>query len=413
MKRSIFAKLISPLALAAMLAACGSQPSGAKTVVQPTDDTPITHIANYDMFGETAASPDGLYEVCSIRLGSYNLLYVDAATHQETYLCATPNCTHDSESCSSYLPIEEGQYGYQLFFFNGYLYVVQHTPTENQGPYLMRMDPDGTNRKIILELKDGEDFGDMVFGYGDRLLWQMSKVDENGNNDTYMEIFDPQTGEREYLFSLQLEQGGKESASLVGAAGTSLIFLDSDSTGRQYYKVDLAKENPSLEQGKNNPLGPKFDGTGLYCTVQGDYFCTYDIAAGRLSWENLVTGQKKEFPLPQLAEGETAYGLALLYGDQFALALDNAENDPVNLLLDPETGESTGVRYVYTREKGYTILADFVDELIYRVCIGEQPLKGQASHGLVGEVSYYNVYAMVSKEDFQRGIPGKEIAFPG
>ncbi len=412
MNRSTLAKIVSPLALAAMLVACGSQPSGTEMVVHPANDTPITHIANYDMLGDTAASPEGLYEVCSVRLGSCNLLYVDAATRQETYLCATPNCTHDSESCNSYLPLEEGRYGYQLFFFNGYLYAAQCTPIESQGPYLMRMDPDGTNREIVLELENGECFSGMLYGYGDRLLLQISRVDENGNSETCMEIFDPQTGERERLFSLQLEPGGKESASLMGAAGTSLIFLKSDEEGRQYYKVDLARENPTLEQGQTNLLGPEFDETSLYCTVQGDYFCTYDIAAGRLSWENLLTGQKKEFPLPQLSGEETVYGLALLYDDQFALSMSSSEKGSMNLLLNPETGESTGVYYYPTRESGYDILADFGDELLYKVRTDERPLEGQAAYGLVGEVSYHNVYAMVSKEDFQSGIPGEEIPFP-
>lgn len=412
MNRSTLAKIVSPLALAAMLVACGSQPSGTEMVMHPANDTPITHIANYDMLGDTAASPEGLYEVCSVRLGSCNLLYVDAATRQETYLCATPNCTHDSESCNSYLPLEEGRYGYQLFFFNGYLYAAQCTPIESQGPYLMRMDPDGTNREIVLELENGECFSGMLYGYGDRLLLQISRVDENGNSETCMEIFDPQTGERERLFSLQLEPGGKESASLMGAAGTSLIFLKSDEEGRQYYKVDLARENPTLEQGQTNLLGPEFDETSLYCTVQGDYFCTYDIAAGRLSWENLLTGQKKEFPLPQLSGEETVYGLALLYDDQFALSMSSSEKGSMNLLLNPETGESTGVYYYPTRESGYDILADFGDELLYKVRTDERPLEGQAAYGLVGEVSYHNVYAMVSKEDFQSGIPGEEIPFP-
>ena len=412
MNPSTLAKLVSPLALAAMLVACGSQPSGTEMVVHPANDTPITHIANYDMLGDTAASPEGLYEVCSVRLGSCNLLYVDAATRQETYLCATPNCTHDSESCNSYLPLEEGRYGYQLFFFNGYLYAAQCTPIESQGPYLMRMDPDGTNREIVLELENGECFSGMLYGYGDRLLLQISRVDENGNSETCMEIFDPQTGERERLFSLQLEPGGKESASLMGAAGTSLIFLKSDEEGRQYYKVDLAKENPTLEQGQTNLLGPEFDETSLYCTVQGDYFCTYDIAASRLSWENLLTGQKKEFPLPQLSGEETVYGLALLYDDQFALSMSSSEKNSMNLLLNPGTGESTGVYYYPTRESGYDILADFGDELLYKVRTDERPLEGQAAYGLVGEVSYHNVYAMVSKEDFQNGIPGEEIPFP-
>ena len=224
MNPSTLAKLVSPLALAAMLVACGSQPSGTEMVVHPANDTPITHIANYDMLGDTAASPEGLYEVCSVRLGNYNLLYVDAATRQETYLCATPNCTHNSESCNSYLPLEEGRYGYQLFFFNGYLYVAQYTPIESQGPYLMRMDPDGTNREIVLELENGECFSGMLYGYGDRLLLQISRVDENGNSETCMEIFDPQTGERERLFSFERPLEGQAAYGLVGEVSYHNVY---------------------------------------------------------------------------------------------------------------------------------------------------------------------------------------------
>lgn len=424
MNHFVLPKRLLPLVLAVMLTACSGAPSATEMTVQPAmptdgsstpsatemaaqpaNDTPITHITNHDMFGKAAVSTDGLYEVCQIRPGSCNLLYLDAATRQENYLCAAPNCTHDSESCSSYLPLEEGQCDYQLFVFQGDLYAVQCTPTSEQGPYLMRMDPDGTNRSIVLELEEGESFGGTVLGYGDRLLLKIVREDADGHSYSNLETFSPKTGERQPLFSLKMGEG--ESASLMGAAGTSLIFLETDGEESQYYRVDLARENPSLEQGQGNLLGPKFDGTSLYCTVQGEYFCTYDIAAGRLSGENLVTGRNKEFPLPQLAAGESAYGLALLYDDQFALAMENGEKQPVNLLLNPETGASTEVRYVSTRENGYDILAEFGDDLLYQVRIDERPLQGQEA-----EVSYHNVYAMVSKEDFRNGIPGTEIPFP-
>ena len=74
MNRSTLAKIVSPLALAAMLVACGSQPSGTEMVVHPANDTPITHIANYDMLGDTAAvtffmwmQPPGRKPICALR----------------------------------------------------------------------------------------------------------------------------------------------------------------------------------------------------------------------------------------------------------------------------------------------------------------------------------------------------------
>ena len=45
---------------------------------------------------------DGFYTVRYAADGAANVMFVDYAAGVETCLCASPNCTHDSEACTSW-----------------------------------------------------------------------------------------------------------------------------------------------------------------------------------------------------------------------------------------------------------------------------------------------------------------------
>lgn len=413
MKISIIVKLSVLCLFVTSLTACGihtPRESERGPAVTSGNETPITHVAYLDMVNQHAVSPDGLYSVCQVQLGGENLFYVDAESRQETYLCAAPNCTHDSLDCTSYLPMN-GEYGYGIFFFDSHLYVLQNTPIQSHGPYLMQIEPDGTNRKTVLELQDGESFLGSVFGYGSSLLMEINVVDETGTWHRRLEQIDLQSGEREILLEYPTQE--KQVFTLMGVAGTNLIYLCSNYEQNQYFKVDLSSSDVSLEHWQDNTLGPQFDNVTSYCNVQGDYFCTYDTKTNRLGYENLLTGETREFDAPALAPGETLYGLVYLFDDQFALTLDDAQNNIVLALLDSESGNLTGVRYMQTKENSHTIVGDFGESIICQVSNSEQLLEGQDKEGLINELSYYSIYSIISKDDFLKGIQGTEIAFPG
>lgn len=106
------------------------------------------------------------------------------------------------------------------------------------------------------------------------------------------------------------------------------------------------------------------------------------------------------------------YGLVYLYDDKFALTLEDAEKKSVNALIDCETGELTGVRYISTRGNGKTITGDIGDSLFYLIRYDEKLLKNQEEYSLVGEMTYPAIYGIASKEDYWNGKLGNEIAFP-
>lgn len=409
MKNAALKKLGALVLSVMVLASCGkTDDSQVDSATKKTAE--ITRLSHSGWVGNFAVSSQGAYTIEQVRPGSYNLFYVDAATQQETYLCAVPNCTHDSASCTSYISMDQAPFGCSLFFYQDYLYVIQGSTTDSSHPYLMRMNPDGTDRKIVAELNNGEDFTDCIFGYGDSILCEIGKTDAEGNYHRQMETIDLQTGEREVLFSYP--ESERESYSLMGGFGSKLVYLHINESGYQYFTVDLSSDNPSMEDWSNHTLGSQFDNETQYCNIQGDYFCTYDTHTNELGYENLVTGESKKFQAPELEPGDVLYGLVYLYDDKFALTLDDAEKKSVNALIDCETGELTGVRYISTRENNNTITGDIGDSLFYLIRYDEKPMKKQEEYNLVGEVAVCGIYGIVSKEDYWNGKLGNEIAFP-
>ena len=121
--------LAGSVCLAVLLCACAGRgqtpalPAGSPApaaTAAPLELAPLQD-AEGTVYG--AAGPDGYYSVVSTARadGSLNIRYTDYASMQTVYLCAQPNCTHDSESCTSYQP---GGSGVSLMMAGGQLVLV-------------------------------------------------------------------------------------------------------------------------------------------------------------------------------------------------------------------------------------------------------------------------------------------------
>lgn len=413
MKFSVAMKLTFLALAAAALAACGAQGSAdAQTVENQENHTAITHIGIRNFVGGTASGPDGVYEVAWLRPGACNLLYLDAASQKEIFLCSAPNCAHDTEACSSYLPVKDGGYGYSLFFYGDHLYAIEYASSDTRGHTLLEISPDGSQRKELLTLNSGERFSGTVFGYGDSILMEISVTESDGTAHTQLEQVDCETGARQVVFSYPHEKN-MTPISLMGAAGTNLVYLFQDyrENDKQYYLVDLSQGSAAIENWKNTPLGPTFDDESLICTIQGDYFCTYDRDQETMSYEDLITGSGAEFPVPELAPEYKINSLFRLYDDCFALSVETPDGTR-DVLLDPDTHTPSGVEYAVSRDNSIDIVGKYGDQLIYTTRVAQTDLIDQDKLGLSGEIAYYNVYVMVNEEDFENGTLGQEIAFP-
>lgn len=95
-----------------------------------------------------AVSPTGCYFIQSTT-GSTDsfILYVDNGTDTMVKLCGRPDCNHSDSDCNAYL-----YYGSMLSYYNGYLYAVSGAGASSGRCELVRMEPDGTERVILLDL---------------------------------------------------------------------------------------------------------------------------------------------------------------------------------------------------------------------------------------------------------------------
>lgn len=100
-----------------------------------------------------ASSANGLYERISVYPNSYTIFFTDYETRQQIYLCSRPECTHNNESCTSFVDCKAGNIP-GLLYSNDTLYLISPASvSENFLPVIERLNPDGSERKILAQFK--------------------------------------------------------------------------------------------------------------------------------------------------------------------------------------------------------------------------------------------------------------------
>lgn len=134
----------------ALLAGCAAGPQPASTAA-PSPAAPNAQTPEAAAFGEMeqatpglrAMGEDGMYLLEQYFSGAMNLLYADFTTQQEVFVCAEPNCPHNTASCTSWLPFA-GDYTFPaLAALKDQLYLVLGASTEEQRPYISSCLPTG------------------------------------------------------------------------------------------------------------------------------------------------------------------------------------------------------------------------------------------------------------------------------
>lgn len=404
------------LSAAVLLSGCAQTPQPeTDTTAAPSESsegTPINHITYQDYLSNRACTPEGMYSVQYIYPASQNLFYLDAESGQQLFLCAVPNCRHDSEACSSYLPLRDAANGYSLCYHNDALFLIQCSSGEDLRPHISKMKPDGSELQELCVLEDGENFTGKLFGYGDSLLTEIYSVTPEGQTTKQLEKINCDTGSRETVVTCP--DGGRYT--LMGAAGSRLIYLYMGDQGYRYFWVDPAQSEISLETcAEETPLTEVFQDEVLHYSIQGDYLCKVDREQEELAATNLLTGEVYSFEYPAADPNISWVGLKYLFDDHFALTYDQKNGDTVcnvTTILDTATGKPTDVSYSEARDQMRQVIAVYGDRVLYFDHDEEVPLRNQTEYGLVNESTYISVYKMAGKEDFLQGLDGEVVADP-
>ena len=142
-------------------ASANSDPvSGSEAAAAP--NLPIVHLSPLDRLSSIALAEDGVFVLENLYADSQNILYIDAKTKQEVFLCSSPGCSHDTEACPSFLSAKGG-YGYQIACYQNHLFLFQNTSADGTAPFVMQLDINGENPQTICTLQSGESFSGKVF----------------------------------------------------------------------------------------------------------------------------------------------------------------------------------------------------------------------------------------------------------
>lgn len=139
-------------------------------------DLPFEMVSSPDLTSYGSGTAEGFYSVFSNEDGSRSLLYVDYASASQVYLCAQPNCEHNSESCPAWVAPFSGMVTVaagekELFLlYNGY----------GGGVRIERADLNGENRRELLSLPGGTMAENAVASNGGFLV---ISVQESVQND--------------------------------------------------------------------------------------------------------------------------------------------------------------------------------------------------------------------------------------
>lgn len=345
--------------------------SAAESVVIPAGAAPaddpdaLTAVSGYRSY-TTAVTQTGLYEGILTADGtSCRLAYVDCATGQERWLCADPDCRHDSESCAAWLPAND----VRLFANDSCLFAVIR-PSEAEPYTLYRINPDGSGRQLLytfaanealtltvalneqqlffvtsvsqvlrrLDLATGavetiDDAGAVedIAGAFDHYLVLSEHLPVDSENLASYYTLDVQTGEKDTFFTLPNSDRDRVDCC---SAGRSLYLFERQADGNvDLYTLDIpTKEKTLLAAGL--PFEEKVftwgDGS-----VAGMLRCYLQPRVGG-TWETYgidrADGQMAQVSL-QMADGEYVH-IHGLYGDRFLVRCGSREIGEQQLQLD-------------------------------------------------------------------------------
>lgn len=247
-------------ALLLLLTCCSAPaPSGESGLAAPEEtplpqkgfEAPFEMISSPDRTSYGSGTREGFYSAFLNEDDSRNILYVDYASASQVYLCAQPNCEHNSESCSAWIAPFGGTVTMaagekELFLlYNGY----------GGGACIERAGLNGENRQELVSLPDGAMAENAVAFNGQFLV--LSLRESGIENDAVVQnnrlvAVDVNSGETRTLFSLRDHLPEEEPAAFsmrfLGVTDEGFLLETSvqekyDATGTEeeiFQKMDAA-----------------------------------------------------------------------------------------------------------------------------------------------------------------------------
>ncbi len=395
---------------------------GEITIAQDSSDI-VMYSTRQDINESFANSTEyGYYKIEMKNFGSYNFIYTDYETAQRIYLCSTPNCRHNDETCTSYIPnmatgtlipIEE-----DMYFLKRSMYEDSEGKLE-----LLKMGLNGENQTLVATFENTQSLIGQVGADATSLYMILSTYKEPENDatigiTTYQLLkVNKQTGEITIL---------KESETnyvLLGAYGRDLIFADIDHGASENYTLTELAQMEANGVEPNNQAQWNIFGLNVDTLAETDIFSfisnnlypvikesdIYFINSATSTMEKINLQTKETILIAENLKPET--GISNIY-DEYVLIYYTEDEQRVEAAINVETAEFTILSLGYPDSRGYEapmlikILAEFGDNFLV---ISGSEVQMQTLTNIDGSEQVMPIvvtkYSIISKRDYFANIP--------
>lgn len=399
--------LMGLLAVCILFSGCAENPAendSSKTPVNPEKEAAEQryHTVRWD---HTILSEDGAYTVQNVFPNSTNLFFADFAAKQQVFLCPNPECSHNDETCPSWFQ-NDGSFPLSIAK-NGESFFVKDDGSAERPPQILQMDLDGTNRRAVLKLGNGEDVGEQLVFHGDALFCEV-----RGTAGTSIVQVDLKNLQQKTIF--EGNETGK-SCQLLGAAQEKLLLLQYGEPNPDLLSLYLLDpEQPLLEE-PIFEISNEEGGFVLSEGADGETELYLNVSSKReIHKIDLQTKQETIFHY-QVPEGFHTLGMHPVYDQTWMLLLCNEDGSKTKCdLLDLDTQNQTEMTLRQTaRDYPVVVHGAWKEFLCVKKDSYEYTVNNLQPDGTVKELSFLGEeMALISKEDYQHSIPNYERIVP-
>lgn len=446
MKKLFYRFILCATVCGLLFALAGCKPDSSVPASTPPASSTAASIADYSAYktvytgeGSYGGTEAGAYRLVYRADGSSNITYIDYATRSEIYLCNRPNCTHDNESCTSWLPMDG--ISKDVFAAGDHLVILYHgsaSAVDEFGPTSMPhidiANLDGSERKTLITLDAACEMNLPILSDGNSLVFLTTVVQQTGNvvssaNQLVRIPFDEGKMQVLYDFSADTPQGDDLIDCpwfLYGATDNGFIVkniavsvpVKPGQTGivqevqqHNIYKLQAQNDKLAMEEVFSYPGGAY----GEYLYHNNLYQLTLDDTNVRLSRLDLTTGKKEDIA-DHLSVGDNdMISFTGVYGGKLVLSSWH-DNAPVRVMVDLDTHEVKPCTLTYQegeQERPVWIFAESKDA--YLVVFGCEPYT-EAVKGKLGDVRNVqrvrDIYGLIDKQDYWNSMPNYKPLTP-
>lgn len=410
-------KAILAIAIAAVfLVACTGSPAAPQNTEPTTEEfrgtQQLTMLQGFGGVPIGGFGTDGLYFVTPWARsdGSFNLWYADYDTHLILPLCAQPNCTHQSDSCTSYIPLSPGGVlpevlGDQLvLFYLGQTHGFdEHTQSANARLEVMELD--GSGRRETLSFSPNKMVekpmvtdGKIIYARLTTYLAEETKAELIG--------IDPNQGTYQVICPLDASQNER----IWGCAGSHLILYR---THQEEMESELCRLN--LQTLETQTIY-QWDETQTYPSLYEDTLVYQNQTDHSFHLMNVLSMDDTALPQYVLPERGSDTWVVVYDYDQGQLLFEEVSINSQTKCLEKETFYTlcadTGTLqewplvYSYQEKTVPVTRVTDIDDEHYLVIFSEEDVS-IAEESMDGSVYYApgakKQYASISKTDYWAG----------